>query len=151
LCGQGHGHIPIGRLERERYTAAGARRGGATLPQGPTQALRWVTIFISDGASIARRSAVYEHERETVFSDVTVNAAGSFAIAPLSIEAICGARDPVTDTFFPRCLLRSTAVLDSVSVVDIMLSFFIVSIAISFFVEGSFIEFAPMPPVAATT
>src|SRR5262245_9676373 len=24
LCGQGHGHTPIGRLERERYTAAGA-------------------------------------------------------------------------------------------------------------------------------
>jgi hypothetical protein len=33
LCGQGHGHIPIGRLERERYTAAGARYPTATRDQ----------------------------------------------------------------------------------------------------------------------
>src|SRR5262245_13158887 len=33
LCGQSHGYIPIGRLERERYTAAGARYPTATQVQ----------------------------------------------------------------------------------------------------------------------
>ena len=92
----------------------------------------------------------YEQDPETVLRDFTVKAAGSFAITPRSIGTIFGAIEPVTDTFCPTCLLRSTAVLDSVSVVDIMESFFIVSIAMSFFVEGSFIEFAPMASVAAT-
>ena len=102
------------------------------------------------GGGTHTNRALYEQGPETVLSDFTVKAAGSFAIVPLSIGAIFGAADPVTDTFCPMCLLRSTAVLDSVSVVDIMESFFIVFIAISFFVEGSFIEFAPMASVAAT-
>lgn len=49
------------------------RRGGATPPQGPTQALRWVTIFQSDG----RRSPSHTdrlgrprwHERSAVRAD----------------------------------------------------------------------------------
>ena len=102
------------------------------------------------GGGTRTNRALYEQDPETVLSDFTVKAAGSFAIVPLSIGAIFGAADPVTDTFCPTCLLRSTAVLDSVSVVDIMESFFIVSIAISFFVEGSFIECAPVASVGAT-
>ena len=102
------------------------------------------------GGTAQTRAPRYEQDPEIAFSDFTVNAAGSFAIAPWFIEPIFGAGDPVSDTFFPTCLLRSTAVLESVSVVDIMESFFIVSIAMLFFVEGSFIEFAPMASVAAT-
>jgi hypothetical protein len=107
-------------------------------------------------ADIPRRCAPaqarrpYEQDAEIVFSDFTVNTEGSFAIAPLSIEAAIGAGDPVIDTFCPTCVLRSTAVLDSLSVVDIMEPFVIVSIALPFFVEGSFIESALMLPVDAT-
>src|SRR5438132_3254848 len=90
-----------------------------------------------------RLSTAYEQDPATIFSDLTVNARASFVIGSLAIVSFpiasifpCAA-DPVMDTLWPRCLLRSTDELATVRVVGAMAALLIVSWAIvSFFMAS---------------